>query len=129
MATRAALKPKLKVWIVVDGRVKFGDGRAELLERVEALGSLKQAVAGMGMSYRAAWGYLEADRESYQSLKERNTFLRARSPGDLPIEQPQSSSGSSTSNTVTVLGLTLPRRCWRGRMRSSSRKADSGQCS
>jgi hypothetical protein len=129
MATRAALKPKLKVWIVVDGRVKFGDGRAELLERVEALGSLKQAVAGMGMSYRAAWGYLEADRESYQSLKERNTFLRARSPGDLPIEQPQSSSGSSTSNTATVLGLTLPRRCWRGRMRSSSRKADRGLCS
>jgi molybdate transport system regulatory protein len=58
MATRDALKPKLKVWIVLDGRVKFGEGRAEFLERVEALGSLKQAVAGMGMSYRAAWGYL-----------------------------------------------------------------------
>jgi molybdate transport system regulatory protein len=52
------LKPKLKVWVVFDDRVKFGDGRAELLERIEALGSLKQAVAGMGMSYRAAWGYL-----------------------------------------------------------------------
>ena len=58
VATRGALTPKLKVWVVLDGRVKFGDGRAELLERVEALGSLKQAVAGMGMSYRAAWGYL-----------------------------------------------------------------------
>jgi molybdate transport system regulatory protein len=58
VATRRALKPKLKVWIVFDEQVKFGDGRAELLERVEALGSLKQAVAGMGMSYRAAWGYL-----------------------------------------------------------------------
>ena len=52
------LKPKLKVWVVFDGQVKFGDGRAHLLERVEALGSIKQAVAGMGMSYRAAWGYL-----------------------------------------------------------------------
>jgi molybdate transport system regulatory protein len=58
VATRGALKPKFKVWVVLDGRVKFGDGRAELLERVEARGSLKQAVAGMGMSYRAAWGYL-----------------------------------------------------------------------
>jgi molybdate transport system regulatory protein len=58
VATRGALKPKLKVWVVLGGRVKFGDGRAELLERVEALGSLKRAVAGMGMSYRAAWGYL-----------------------------------------------------------------------
>jgi molybdenum-dependent DNA-binding transcriptional regulator ModE len=47
VATRGALKPKLKVWVVFDGQVKFGDGRAELLERIEALGSLKQAVAGM----------------------------------------------------------------------------------
>jgi molybdate transport system regulatory protein len=58
VAARGPLKPKLKVWVVFDDRVKFGDGRAELLERVETLGSLKQAVAGMGMSYRAAWGYL-----------------------------------------------------------------------
>jgi molybdate transport system regulatory protein len=57
VTARAALKPKLKVWVVFDDRVKFGDGRAELLERIEARGSLKQAVAGMGMSYRAAWGY------------------------------------------------------------------------
>jgi molybdate transport system regulatory protein len=54
----AVVKPKLKVWVVFGDRVKFGDGRAELLERIEGLGSLKQAVAGMGMSYRAAWGYL-----------------------------------------------------------------------
>jgi molybdate transport system regulatory protein len=52
------LQPKLKVWVVFDSQVKFGDGRAQLLERIETLGSLKQAVAGMGMSYRAAWGYL-----------------------------------------------------------------------
>jgi molybdate transport system regulatory protein len=52
------LSPKLKVWVVLGGRVKFGDGRAQLLDQIEALGSLKQAVAGMGMSYRAAWGYL-----------------------------------------------------------------------
>jgi molybdate transport system regulatory protein len=58
VVARAALKPKLKVWVVFGDRVKFGDGRAELLERIEAHGSLKQAVAGMGMSYRAAWGYL-----------------------------------------------------------------------
>jgi molybdate transport system regulatory protein len=58
VARRGALKPKVKMWVVFGDRVKFGDGRADLLERVEALGSLKQAVAGMGMSYRAAWGYL-----------------------------------------------------------------------
>lgn len=57
-ASTSVLKSKLKVWVVFDGRVKFGDGRAQLLERVDALGSLRQAVTGMGMSYRAAWGYL-----------------------------------------------------------------------
>ena len=45
------------MWVVFAGRVKFGDGRAELLERVAALGSFKKAVAEVGMSYRAAWGY------------------------------------------------------------------------
>jgi molybdate transport system regulatory protein len=60
-AARAAMPPsigaKLRVWVVFAGRVKFGDGRAELLERVAALGSFKKAVAEVGMSYRAAWGY------------------------------------------------------------------------
>lgn len=52
------MKPKLKVWVVFDDRVKFGDGRAELLEAIERLGSIKKAVTRSGMSYRHAWGYL-----------------------------------------------------------------------
>ena len=50
-------RPRLKLWVVFGGRVKFGEGRAELLEAVERLGSFKKAVERMGMSYRAAWGY------------------------------------------------------------------------
>jgi molybdate transport system regulatory protein len=73
VAKRGALKPRLKVWVVFDGLVKFGDGRAQLLERVEALGSLRQAVAGMGMSYRAAWGYLrELERAAGFKFLERH---------------------------------------------------------
>ena len=69
----AVLSPKLKVWVVLDGRVKFGDGRAQLLDQIEALGSLKQAVAGMGMSYRAAWGYLrELERAAGFKFLERH---------------------------------------------------------
>jgi molybdate transport system regulatory protein len=49
---------RIKVWVVLDDRVKFGDGRAELLDLVDELGSLKKAVARIGMSYRNAWGYL-----------------------------------------------------------------------
>ena len=32
-------RPRLKLWVVFGGRVKFGEGRAELLEAVERLGS------------------------------------------------------------------------------------------
>lgn len=53
------MRPKIKVWIVFGGgAVKFGDGRAELLELIDRLGSLQRAVAQLGMSYRSAWGYL-----------------------------------------------------------------------
>ena len=52
------MQPKLKVWVVFKDSVKFGDGRAQLLELVDQLGSLKRAVEHFGMSYRNAWGYL-----------------------------------------------------------------------
>jgi molybdate transport system regulatory protein len=52
------MKQRVKAWIVFPGGTKFGEGRAELLRRVEEEGSLKRAVERMGMSYRAAWGYL-----------------------------------------------------------------------
>ena len=56
---RKPVTPKLKVWVVFGGMVKFGDGRAELLELIAELGSIKKAVAVTGMSYRSAWGYLK----------------------------------------------------------------------
>jgi len=63
---------KLRVWVVFGGRVKFGDGRAELLERVAALGSFKKAVEEVGMSYRGAWGYFrELERAAGMRFLER----------------------------------------------------------
>ena len=52
------MKAKLKVWVVFGDTVKFGDGRAQLLELIDELGSLRKAVACLEMSYRNAWGYL-----------------------------------------------------------------------
>lgn len=40
------------------GRTKLGDGRARLFALIDELGSIQQAVTRMGMSYRAAWGYI-----------------------------------------------------------------------
>ena len=53
------MKPRLKVWVVLNERVKLDDGRARLLTEIDELGSIKEAVARMGMSYRNAWGYLQ----------------------------------------------------------------------
>jgi molybdate transport system regulatory protein len=52
------VKPKLRVWVVFDDGLKFGDGRARLLQAIDAHGSLRQAAAEFDMSYRNAWGYL-----------------------------------------------------------------------
>ncbi|PYM25145.1 MAG: ModE family transcriptional regulator, partial [Candidatus Rokuibacteriota bacterium] len=59
------MKPRVKVWVVFDDDVKFGDGRARLLELVDELGSLRGALARVGMSYRHGWGYFrELERAS-----------------------------------------------------------------
>ena len=66
-------RPRIKLWVVFGDRVKFGEGRAELLEAIERLGSFKKAVERMGMSYRAAWGYFrELERAAGVSLLERH---------------------------------------------------------
>src|SRR3974377_1448036 len=54
-----AIQPKVKVWVAFGSDVKFGDGRARLLERIDSLGSIQKAVAEFGMSYRNVWGYLK----------------------------------------------------------------------
>lgn len=63
---------RLKVWVVLGERIKFGDGRAELLALIDELGSLQKAVARFGMSYRGAWGYFrELERAAGFKLLER----------------------------------------------------------
>ena len=56
-ATRR-VEQRVKPWVVFPGGTKFGAGRAELLRLIDSEGSLNRAVHEMGMSYRAAWGYL-----------------------------------------------------------------------
>jgi molybdate transport repressor ModE-like protein len=52
------MKPKIKVWVTFSNELKFGEGRAQLLELIEKHGSLQQAAKEFQMSYRNAWGYL-----------------------------------------------------------------------
>lgn len=52
------MEPRLKIWVAFDQKTKFGDGRAQLLELIDELGSINKAVSRFGMSYRTAWGYI-----------------------------------------------------------------------
>ena len=49
---------KAKFWLTLGPRTLFGDGKADLLEAVDRLGSLRRAAHSMDMSYRHAWGLL-----------------------------------------------------------------------
>jgi molybdate transport system regulatory protein len=48
------------LWIECDNERFFGPGRVELLERIDQTGSIRQAAADMGMSYKKAWEMIAA---------------------------------------------------------------------
>jgi len=48
----------VKIWVILPSGTKLGDGRARLFELIDELGSIRKAVVRLGMSYRAAWGYI-----------------------------------------------------------------------
>ena len=76
------MKPKLRVWVTFGDDLKFGDGRARLLEAIEQRGSLKKAAEAFEMSYRNAWGYLR-ELEHAAGFK----FVE-RAPGGGPAAPP-----------------------------------------
>jgi len=65
----------VKIWVVLPNETKLGGGRARMFELIDELGSIRKAVAKLGMSYRAAWGYI-IELEAAAGF----TFL-ARKPG------------------------------------------------
>ncbi len=55
---------RLHLWMEGPEGTLFGMGRLQLLDRIEACGTLKAAAEELGMSYRAAWGKLKASEEA-----------------------------------------------------------------
>jgi molybdate transport system regulatory protein len=53
----------LRVWLESPAGFSLGPGKAELLLRIEELGSLNQAAGSLGMSYRRAWGRIKQAEE------------------------------------------------------------------
>jgi len=54
------MEVKSKVWIEKDGKLIFGEGKAALLAHIKNTGSIKKAAQLMGISFRHAWGYIDA---------------------------------------------------------------------
>jgi molybdate transport system regulatory protein len=59
-ARRARLVPRVKIWLEIDGRYAFGFGLSEMLRAIDETGSIKQAAADLGKSYRYVWGRIKA---------------------------------------------------------------------
>jgi molybdate transport system regulatory protein len=56
---KATLRFGINIWMETDKGALLGRGRMRLLELIQEKGSLKQAAAALGMSYRAAWGKIK----------------------------------------------------------------------
>lgn len=63
MASRKRRKitvtPRAKVWLEVDGKYVFGLGICRILEAVDETGSIKDAAAVVGKSYRHVWSRIK----------------------------------------------------------------------
>jgi molybdate transport system regulatory protein len=57
--------PGLTLRILGPGSPAMGPGKAELIGRIEATGSISAAARDMGMSYRRAWQLVEAINSSF----------------------------------------------------------------
>lgn len=51
--------PRITFRIHLDGKAMLGPGKAELLARIAATGSIAAAARDMGMSYKRAWSLIE----------------------------------------------------------------------
>ncbi|HKJ70759.1 MAG TPA: TOBE domain-containing protein [Gammaproteobacteria bacterium] len=60
MSQRSPMRPAGRLWLEKESRGFLGQGRAELLERIDELGSMAKAARAMGMGYKHAWDMVEA---------------------------------------------------------------------
>ena len=51
---------RAKLWLEIDGKPFFGEGRFQLLKGIDKYGSINQAAKAASIPYRRAWSYLHA---------------------------------------------------------------------
>lgn len=57
----------VKLRLQFDHDIVFGPGKAELLDRIQELGSIAKAGRAMGMSYKRAWSLVEELNASFRT--------------------------------------------------------------
>jgi molybdate transport system regulatory protein len=57
-------RPAYKLWLETDEGHVFGPGVYSLLRKIQEKGTLKEAAASLGMSYRYAWGLIKKAEET-----------------------------------------------------------------
>jgi len=55
-----SVQVRSKIWLEIDGKPVFGQGRDDLLRLIQKTGSINAASREMGIPYRKAWSYLDA---------------------------------------------------------------------
>lgn len=53
------LQVRSKIWLEINGKPVFGQGRDELLRLIQKCGSINAAAKEMGIPYRKAWTYID----------------------------------------------------------------------
>ena len=51
---------RLRHWVYINDTKFFGPGRLELLQQIQATGSIAQAAKAMGLSYKKAWTMVDS---------------------------------------------------------------------
>ena len=59
------VRPRVKVWLELDGRYFFGFGMSQILKAVQAEGSIKAAAERLGKSYRHVWQRIKEAEEAF----------------------------------------------------------------
>jgi molybdate transport system regulatory protein len=55
---------KAKLWLEFNSKCIIGRGRAELLQKIQELGSLSKVAKSMNMAYSHAWSEIKAIEEA-----------------------------------------------------------------
>jgi molybdate transport system regulatory protein len=58
--TDSRIQVRSKIWLEIEGEPVFGQGREDLLRRIQKTGSINAAAKEMGIPYRKAWTYIDA---------------------------------------------------------------------